>query len=363
MKVYFNKTIIKKTERIPFLNPILWIYEWKFSDNAWSYSENQKLERAEKWKDLLKFSSIKECDYVIFPKWYYIDSYAELRKEAEYAEKYWKKIIVFYHSDNESPININNTIIFRSSLSQNSPSSEFCYPPIIEPIREKKYYNFNPGNISIWYTWYYNESSLLLEILNKLRNTYFFQKIFVPICLKLTFFVKNSFCINPEQKKDTLYYILSQSWKWRLIRSNVINVLKKSQFKFKLTKRESMLSPEIKWKLRDEYIKNIYSCTFPLVIRWDGNYSYRLYEVMSAWKIPLFIDTDCRLPFEEEIDYKNLFIRIPYNDLENIDWYIKKYLKYNKNLNIIENKIRNTYNDYIYFPHWCEKIIDMLTEI
>ena len=66
MKVYFDKTITEKIERIPFLNPILWNYEWK-PDNTWFYSKDQKLQWTEKWKILLTFSSVEECDYIVFP--------------------------------------------------------------------------------------------------------------------------------------------------------------------------------------------------------------------------------------------------------------------------------------------------------
>ena len=67
MKVYFDKTIVEKIERIPFLNPILWNREQWDSDNTWFYSNDQILERTSKWGELLSYSNIESCDYIVFP--------------------------------------------------------------------------------------------------------------------------------------------------------------------------------------------------------------------------------------------------------------------------------------------------------
>jgi hypothetical protein len=36
-----------------------------------------------------------------------------------------------------------------------------------------------------------------------------------------------------------------------------------------------------------------------------GNYSIRFYETLSCGRIPVFVNTDCVLPFEEWIDWKS----------------------------------------------------------
>ncbi len=46
-----------------------------------------------------------------------------------------------------------------------------------------------------------------------------------------------------------------------------------------------------------------------------GNFSVRFYETLCLGRIPIFIDTDCLLPFQDQIDYKALFPWIDANDL------------------------------------------------
>ena len=63
-----------------------------------------------------------------------------------------------------------------------------------------------------------------------------------------------------------------------------------------------------------------------LCVRGNGNYSYRLYETLSAGRIPLLVDTDCQLPWERFIDWDSCLIRVDQKDIGTIDqrvmdWY------------------------------------------
>jgi Exostosin family. len=44
----------------------------------------------------------------------------------------------------------------------------------------------------------------------------------------------------------------------------------------------------------------------------------RLYETLCLGRIPLFINTDCVLPFENNIDWKELCLWVDENDLDRI---------------------------------------------
>lgn len=65
-------------------------------------------------------------------------------------------------------------------------------------------------------------------------------------------------------------------------------------------------------RIRDDYIKNLAESHLALCVRGDANASQRFYEALSAGRIPLFLDTDCVLPFEEIIDYDRFILRIPH---------------------------------------------------
>lgn len=68
------------------------------------------------------------------------------------------------------------------------------------------------------------------------------------------------------------------------------------------------LDPE---QARREFLDNIIGADFVLAPKGDGNYSNRLLETLSLGRIPVLIDTDTVLPFEEEIDYAKILVRVP----------------------------------------------------
>jgi hypothetical protein len=57
-------------------------------------------------------------------------------------------------------------------------------------------------------------------------------------------------------------------------------------------------------EVRREYLQNVLGTDYTLCLRGAGNFSFRFYEVLSAGRIPLFINTDCVLPFADRIDWR-----------------------------------------------------------
>lgn len=66
--------------------------------------------------------------------------------------------------------------------------------------------------------------------------------------------------------------------------------------------------------LINDYINNIANSHFTLCNRGEGNFSIRFYQVLSAGRIPVFIDTDMKLPFENEINWKDISVSAKDND-------------------------------------------------
>ncbi|MEI7945471.1 MAG: hypothetical protein WCJ02_02190 [bacterium] len=59
---------------------------------------------------------------------------------------------------------------------------------------------------------------------------------------------------------------------------------------------------------RSEFIENLKNNDYAFATRGRGNYSYRLYEIISCGRIPLFVNTDAVLPYDWLIDYRKLFV-------------------------------------------------------
>jgi hypothetical protein len=57
---------------------------------------------------------------------------------------------------------------------------------------------------------------------------------------------------------------------------------------------------------------------YVLCARGTGNYSYRLYEALSLGRIPVFVDTDCVLPYDFAIDWPSYGVWIDRRSVKHI---------------------------------------------
>ena len=74
-----------------------------------------------------------------------------------------------------------------------------------------------------------------------------------------------------------------------------------------------------------EYYDNILISDYILCLRGTGNFSIRLYETLMMGKIPVLINTDCLLPFNKIIDWKQHVIWIEWSNVEDIPNIIKLF--------------------------------------
>ncbi len=70
--------------------------------------------------------------------------------------------------------------------------------------------------------------------------------------------------------------------------------------------------------LRAEFIENIAASDYTLNIKGNGNYSQRFYETLSLRRVPLLLDTECVLPLESFIDYRECCLIVNYQDIDRI---------------------------------------------
>lgn len=57
-------------------------------------------------------------------------------------------------------------------------------------------------------------------------------------------------------------------------------------------------------------------CHYTLCPRGGGNWSYRLYETLCLGRIPVFIDTDCVLPYESVIPWRRSCVWVEADRME-----------------------------------------------
>jgi len=61
---------------------------------------------------------------------------------------------------------------------------------------------------------------------------------------------------------------------------------------------------------RLEYVQNMLDSDYIVCMRGGGNFSVRFYETLSLGRIPVFVDTDCMLPYDHVLDYRTMTIWI-----------------------------------------------------
>jgi Exostosin family len=69
---------------------------------------------------------------------------------------------------------------------------------------------------------------------------------------------------------------------------------------------------------RREYLKNLLGSPYTLCVRGRGNYSLRFYEALCCGRIPVFVNTDCVLPFENVIKWKDYCVWVEERDIPHI---------------------------------------------
>lgn len=89
--------------------------------------------------------------------------------------------------------------------------------------------------------------------------------------------------------------------------------------------RAGAVTPETREKTNREYFENIRQSDYILCLRGGGNFSVRFYETLMMGRIPVFVNTDCLMPFEDIIPWRNHVVWIEWKDRNRIDSIISTY--------------------------------------
>lgn len=126
--------------------------------------------------------------------------------------------------------------------------------------------------------------------------------------------------ITPFAPPYILPGIVLRSQVLRLLKNdtqiNTVFILRKSYkagLRKKKFEREDPYHPT-----RLEFINNIFNSDYTVCIRGGGNWSMRLYETLSCGRIPIFVDTDCILPYDFSINWRDYVVWIEQHEIPHI---------------------------------------------
>lgn len=325
LNLYTEKEILPSINSHTFL--LLPFYGNYFSDNL-DPDYGRFDEYVNNAESIFNITQIPEkADYFLLPFGYTDNSSDNLIMNAfiEKGKSFGKKTIIFFNSDEDFPIHLNDVIIFRTSFNKsNGQSSTYALPgwskDFLNYFPNKKFDTLKPETKpTVSYCGYID-----FENLNWLMNIRLFLS-------------RNSPDIETKSKAR-------RGKACRKLRSNdniICNFIIRNGF----------WAQGINDKLsaRTEYAHNIIDSLYGLAIRGAGNFSYRLFEILSAGRIPLFVNTDCALPYESLIDWKKHVVWVEENEISKIDKILIDFHKSKsfEELNEIQRNNRKLYEQFL----------------
>jgi hypothetical protein len=225
-------------------------------------------------------ASAAECDVVVFPAEYAPEENIKsaVLQLGEEAKAHNKPFIIFYNSDFSDEIVAPGAEIFRTTLKRSTRrKNEHGYPGWSIDFLKFRNNTFTPLPKAklprISYCGYIDYSTFSQGLAYKWNS----------------------------RKRDEMYRVGPE------LRGNAVRALRKNpriETDFIIRGGFWAAGETDKIKARTEYAMNMLQSPYALVARGAGNFSYRLYEVLSCGRIPVFLDTDCVLPFDEFMDWK-----------------------------------------------------------
>lgn len=135
--------------------------------------------------------------------------------------------------------------------------------------------------------------------------------------------------LNNPLRKDYEPLFSSGFQRAKLLRGFEQSPIVETNFIYRKHYRAGAITPSERQKTTQEYFENIQNSDYVLCVRGGGNFSVRLYETLMMGRIPIFVNTDCLLPFEGNIDWKKHVVWVEWSDRHQI---VKLVAEFHDNL-------------------------------
>lgn len=304
---------------------------------------------------------IREADFAtvsnFFAFYYFNKQIGQIRKWAEKTAEFNKKLVV-WHSGDLNPPHIENVVYLQTSVDRSRQESfRIPIPYFIEdPIPAMFGGNLKPHKLTkspeVGFCGYAS-SNLVTNVYGILKN------------------LKNH--LSSRLYPD--YYSSGLIVPSVMLRRKILNIISddlriKDQFiirdKFRagvqINDRTKTVESE---RVVNDFFGNVSASQYVVCVRGYGNFSIRFYETLACGRIPLLIDTDTRLPFDDCIDYKQHCVWIPGGELKNLgDILIDFHSKLDEEkLYLIQAANRNLWQEYLSFDGFFNHFEQMMSRI
>jgi hypothetical protein len=300
LKVFADLELIERNPDLPvtvMLYPFTGIFPEQLHDSR--SPMKARFDRYCSGNSSVELASEEEADYFVFPFEYYglADSPDRTRLLGDFferAERSGKQGIVFAYGDEWVDLSsYPSAIVYQSNLERSKMNAcDRAMPAFVEDLVANM-----PGRRGR------RSGALRRRLGMRVRPTV-------------------SFCgfSGSAQVRVELLRVVSNS---RLVKSRFVD--RKSYFGGAWDKKIAGYDFKKLTAVRTEYVSSLLGADYVLCVRGWGNYSARFYEAMCCGKIPVFLDTDCALPFEDKVDYDSAIVRIAAADLGRADRLLRDF--------------------------------------
>lgn len=305
MKVFVDIKPLAR-ERTKNLNPLL-KYHWQGLSEADILAGHSNPD-----SPLELVEDPDEADYVaLLMHWsYYLWNqkarFAEAVDAASIADKYDKKLVVWYVGDLVPKVPFSNAIVFLPGIVGNQSERMRACPIFIDdPAPRLKglgdRYRQKSDRPSVGFCGYAS-----------------------PGTVKTIWSLAKGMQLDVRSKLGLYDYDGIPVIPTTILRARVLNELNKNPSLNTLFVLRQKHTPKTTGdrenddRLRTDFFSNIYNTDYTVCVRGYGNWSYRFYETLACGRIPIFVNTECVLPASSAIDWKRYCVWVERSEIKRI---------------------------------------------
>jgi len=266
-------------------------------------------------------STIENCDFVVCPIFWGEpqNKNQEIEELAIQAKHKHKRVIVFVLADPIGPLNVDtdNLVVFRTSLKKTEQRQcEFILPAFPDEGLLKYGTPFSPiakADVPIvGFCGYVDNNAETKNPLKRLIKTYAYQHLLSNIRLDRILKALGVHLTRHEGRRirTQAIHLLSHSLQ---LQTNFI--IRQSYHGGIFNKGIMHPDPQMKESSQKDFCTNVLGSHYTLACRGGGNFSFRMYEALALGRIPVFINTDCAMPCEEWVDWKEYCVWVEEREL------------------------------------------------
>ncbi|WP_308992639.1 exostosin family protein [Mariniflexile litorale] len=293
---------------------------------------------------------VKKCDIVVFPIDYsqFIKFKEAFNNLLQLAKKHDKAIWIYTGGDYGFTNYIKNSYTFRlGGFDSKLNDTTFIIPSFIND----PYLSCLPQGFSVLE----QENQPSIGFVGHAKSGFF--KYVKEFLNHLKYKFKKSLGLILADKQA---FYPSSIKRAHYLRKLQISKVLKTHFVLRNNYRAGVQAEFDKQKSTEEFYNNIFNNVYTFCSRGVGNFSVRFYETLAVGRIPVLLNTDCRLPLKDSIDWSKHIIILDVHKKDSLEKQIMAFhnSKSNETFQELQKNNRKLWETHLIRPSFFIKIHD-----